>query len=43
MPVGTIVLDRDRGNVLRDLKAAAALLVAADAAGVRFHFTSVDL
>jgi len=29
--------------ILRDLKAAEALLLAADAAGVRFHFTKADL
>lgn len=29
--------------ILRDLKAAETLLVAADAAGVKFHFTKVDL
>jgi hypothetical protein len=29
--------------ILRDLKAAEALLVAAESAGVRFHFTSTDL
>jgi len=29
--------------ILRDLKAAEALLAAADAAGVRFHFTKADL
>jgi hypothetical protein len=29
--------------ILRDLKAAEALLAAAEAAGVRFHFTKVDL
>jgi hypothetical protein len=29
--------------ILRDLKAAEALLIAADAAGVKFHFTKVDL
>ena len=29
--------------ILRDLKAAEALLVAADAAGVRFHFTKTNL
>ena len=29
--------------ILRDLKAAEALLVAADAAGVKFHFTKTDL
>jgi hypothetical protein len=29
--------------ILRDLKAAEALLAAADAAGVRFHFTKTDL
>ena len=29
--------------ILRDLKAAEALLVAAEAAGVRFHFTKMDL
>ena len=28
--------------ILRDLKAAEALLTAADAAGVRFHFTKVN-
>ena len=28
--------------ILRDLKAAEALLVAAEAAGVRFHFTKVN-
>lgn len=29
--------------ILRDLKAAEALLASAQAAGVRFHFTKVDL
>ena len=29
--------------ILRDLKAAEALLTAADAAGVKFHFTKTDL
>ncbi len=29
--------------ILRDLKAAEALLAAAEAAGVRFHFSNVDL
>src|SRR5437764_9815072 len=29
--------------ILRDLRAAEALLVAADAAGVRFHFTKVNV
>ena len=29
--------------ILRDLKAAEALLTAAEAAGVKFHFTKVDL
>ena len=29
--------------ILRDLKAAEALLMAAEAAGVRFHFTKVNL
>jgi hypothetical protein len=29
--------------ILRDLKAAEALLAAADAAGVRFHFTKTNL
>ena len=29
--------------ILRDLKATEALLVAAEAAGVRFHFTKVNL
>ena len=29
--------------ILRDLKAAEALLAAADAAGVRFHFTKASL
>ena len=29
--------------ILRDLKAAEALLAAAEAAGVKFHFTKVDL
>ena len=29
--------------ILRDLKAAEALLAAAEGAGVRFHFTSTDL
>jgi hypothetical protein len=29
--------------ILRDLKAAETLLAAAEAAGVRFHFTKVDL
>jgi len=29
--------------ILRDLKAAEALLAAAEAAGVRFHFTKVNL
>jgi hypothetical protein len=29
--------------ILRDLKAAEALLVAADAAGVQFHFNKTDL
>jgi len=29
--------------ILRDLKAAEALLAAAEAAGVRFHFTRADL
>ena len=29
--------------ILRDLKAAEALLTAADAAGVRFHFTKANL
>ena len=29
--------------ILRDLKAAQALLIAADAAGVRFHFTKTNL
>ncbi|HEX8523667.1 MAG TPA: hypothetical protein VF669_15535 [Tepidisphaeraceae bacterium] len=29
--------------ILRDLKASEALLVAAEGAGVRFHFTKVDL
>ena len=29
--------------ILRDLRAAEALLLAADAAGVRFHFTKADL
>jgi hypothetical protein len=29
--------------ILRDLKAAEALLAAAEAAGVRFHFTKTDL
>ena len=29
--------------ILRDLKAAEALLVAAEAAGVRFHFTKTNL
>jgi hypothetical protein len=29
--------------ILRDLKAAEALLIAADAAGVRFHFTKTNL
>ena len=29
--------------ILRDLKAADALLVAAESAGVRFHFTKTDL
>ena len=29
--------------ILRDLKAAEALLAAADAAGVRFHFTKANL
>jgi hypothetical protein len=29
--------------ILRDLKAAEALLAAADAAGMRFHFTKADL
>ena len=30
-------------SILRDLKAAEALLIAADAAGVRFHFTKTNL
>jgi hypothetical protein len=29
--------------ILRDLKSAEAVLAAADAAGVRFHFTKTDL
>jgi hypothetical protein len=29
--------------ILRDLKAAEALLAAADAAGVRFHFTKMNV
>jgi hypothetical protein len=29
--------------ILRDLKAAEALLIAADAAGVRFHFRKTNL
>ena len=29
--------------ILRDLKAAEALLIAAEAAGVRFHFTKVNV
>ena len=29
--------------ILRDLKAAEALLAAADTAGVRFHFTKANL
>ena len=29
--------------ILRDLRAAEALLVAAEAAGVRFHFTKADV
>jgi len=29
--------------ILRDLKAAETLLIAAEAAGVRFHFTKTDL
>ena len=42
--VGTNLNDFKQPNpILRDLKAAEALLVAADAAGVRFHFTKTDL
>jgi hypothetical protein len=29
--------------ILRDLKAAETLLIAADAAGVKFHFTKIEL
>ncbi|HRK30065.1 MAG TPA: hypothetical protein PLD59_03225 [Tepidisphaeraceae bacterium] len=34
---------RQPNPILRDLKSAEALLVAADAAGVRFHFTRADV
>ena len=42
--VGANLNDFKQPNpILRDLKAAEALLAAADAAGVRFHFTKADL
>ena len=42
--VGANLNDFKQPNpILRDLKAAEALLAAADAAGVRFHFTKTDL
>ena len=42
--VGSNLNDFKQPNpILRDLKAAEALLAAADAAGVRFHFTKGEL
>jgi hypothetical protein len=42
--VGANLNDFKQPNpILRDLKAAEALLSAADAAGVRFHFTRGEL
>ncbi len=42
--VGANLNDFKQPNpILRDLKAAEALLAAADAAGVRFHFTKAPL
>ena len=42
--VGANLNDFKQPNpILRDLKAAEALLTAADAAGVRFHFTKANL
>ncbi len=42
--VGANLNDFKQPNpILRDLKAAEALLAAADAAGVRFHFTKANL
>ena len=42
--VGANLNDFKQPNpILRDLKAAEALLIAADAAGVRFHFTKTNL
>jgi len=42
--VGANLNDFKQPNpILRDLKAAEALLAAAEAAGVRFHFTKTDL
>ena len=42
--VGANLNDFKQPNpILRDLKAAEALLAAADAAGVRFHFTKADV
>jgi hypothetical protein len=42
--VGANLNDFKQPNpILRDLKAAEALLAAADAAGVRFHFTKGEL
>ena len=42
--VGANLNDFKQPNpILRDLKAAEALLVAAEAAGVKFHFTKADL
>jgi hypothetical protein len=42
--VGANLNDFKQPNpILRDLKAAEALLAAAESAGIRFHFTKVDL
>ena len=41
--VGANLNDFKQPNpILRDLKAAEALLVAAEGAGVKFHFTKID-
>ena len=42
--VGANLNDFKQPNpILRDLKAVEALLVAADGAGVKFHFTKIDM
>ena len=42
--VGANLNDFKQPNpILRDLKAAEALLVAAEGAGVKFHFTKIDM